>query len=149
MDQTKEPGIHLVGVVVEHIRFDDIKAGSAKPKDLQFGITIERRPSDTTGEVVLRWSVRPVATAGEESSFSLDVAIAGRFQVDAANPNMPLEEFLRVNGPALLVPFAREAVANITSRSRHGVVYLPAVNVLSVVHRAEEAHKSLAAKGQA
>lgn len=139
MDETREPGIRLAGVVVEYIRFDDMRAGEARPKNLQFGLVIERRSGEApnVAEAVLRFTLKP--GEGDVSAFFLEVALAGRFEQDAENPNMPLEGFLRINGPALLVPFARELIANISTRSRHGLVLLPAINVVALVQRTESA----------
>jgi preprotein translocase subunit SecB len=137
MDEKKEPGIRLVGVVVEHIQFDDMKAGEQKPKDLKIGLHIERRIGPESSEAVLNWRLQSADPA--TATFFLEVTIAGRFEVDSPNPNMPLDVFLRVNGPALVVPFAREIIANITARSRHGIVFLPAINVVEAVQQAEAA----------
>jgi len=139
VDETREPGIRLAGVVVEQIRFDDMKAGEMRPKNLQFGLLIERRPGETpsVAEAVLRFTLRP--GEGDVSTFYLEIALAGRFEQDADNANMPLDAFLRINGPALLVPFARELIANVTARSRHGLVLLPAINVVALVQRTESA----------
>ena len=135
MDERKEPGIRLAGIVVEHIRFDDLQAGEPKPKNLQIGLQIERRPGPESSEAVLKWRVESAEEGA--TNFFLEVTIAGRFEVDSPNPNMPLDQFLRVNGPALVVPFAREVIANITARSRHGIVFLPAINVIAAVQQAE------------
>jgi len=123
--------------VVEHLQFYDIRSGESIPKDHVVKLGIERRLTEgaVVAEVVLHFAIRPKGE--EQSAFYLEVDLAGRFEQEAATQNMALEPFLKVNGPALLVPFLREVVANITFRSRHGVMLLPAINVAALVQRDE------------
>ena len=139
MDATKEPGIRITGIVVEHLRFDDITIGQLPTTDHVFQIKIERRQIEgaTVGEAVLHFFMKP--KEGVESSFYFEADVAGRFETSGDDANMQLETFLKINGPAQLVPFLREIVANITFRSRHGVVLLPAINVIALVQREETA----------
>lgn len=145
MDETKEPGIRPTGIVVERIRFDDIRLTDARPKNLRFAYRIERRRIDERqAEVVIHHSLRSApATEGQppEGPFALDLSLAVRFSADE-DVEMALDEFLRFNGPAQVMPFVREMVANITVRSRHGLVLLPSVNVVALVRRDESTAES-------
>jgi preprotein translocase subunit SecB len=78
-----------------------------------------------------------IASPAKPEPVSLEISIAGRFEQDLSAPNMGLDEFCRVNGPTLLMPFVRELVLNLTVRSRHGPVILPPINVVDLVHREE------------
>lgn len=64
--------------------------------------------------------------------------MTGRFEAIEQTPNLSLQEFATVNGPAIVMPFVREVVANITARSRNGIVLLPAMNVLALAERQPE-----------
>lgn len=46
--------------------------------------------------------------------------------------NFPLAQYVESHGPALLMPFVREAVANLTGRGRFGPVWLHPVNLLAM-----------------
>lgn len=142
MDTAKEPGILFLGVVVERIRFDDIPSGVAVPQDVQYQIGIQRREFDEgkTAEITLNMRVFGGA---DVAKFNLEVSVSARFQPDEENANMALSEFLRSQAPALVMPFVRELVANITFRSRRGLVLLPPINVLALVQR-EEAERATA-----
>jgi preprotein translocase subunit SecB len=141
VDETREPGIRLASIVIEHLHFDDIRAGDRPPNDHLYMLSIERRSTEqpNIGDAVLHFAMKP--KDDEASTFQLTVDVVGRFEADPSNPNLGLETFLKVNGPALLVPFLREMVANITFRSRHGVVLLPAINVVALVQREDGAPK--------
>ncbi len=141
MDESREPGIRLTSIVVEHLSFDDIRAGDRPPKDHLYNLAIERRSTEQAhiADVVLHFAMKP--KDDDASSFQLTADVVGRFEADPGAPNMALPAFLKVNGPAFLVPFLREVVANITFRSRHGPVLLPAINVLALVQREDGAPK--------
>lgn len=141
MDKEREPGIRLTGVVVERIRFDDLPAGANRPKELEYKFRIERRHGhdELSAEAVIHLAMR--AADGVQSPFSLELSVAGRFEADAVSPNMRMQDYMRWNGPAAVMPFVREVVVNITARSRHGPVFLPAVNVVALVRREEEEAK--------
>ena len=47
--------------------------------------------------------------------------------------NFELEAYLKSNGWALLFPFVREALANLTGRGRFGPIWMNPVNVLALV----------------
>jgi preprotein translocase subunit SecB len=51
---------------------------------------------------------------------------------------MDLNEFAKTNGPALVMPFVREIIANITARSRNGIVLMPPINVVALTERHAE-----------
>jgi len=136
VDTAKEPGIIFLGVVVERIRFDDIPSGVSAPQDLQYQVGIQRRElqDPKAAEIILNMRVFGGA---DVAKFNLEVSVSARFQPDESSANMPLSEFLKSQAPALVMPFVRELVANITFRSRRGLVLLPPINVLALVQREE------------
>jgi preprotein translocase subunit SecB len=141
VDETREPGIRMTGVVVERVRFDDIKVGEQRPRSLRYVYRIERRPFEEEGlaEVALHHSIRTASVDDQpDVSFALDLTVAARFEADEGS-EMTLGDFLRFNGPAQLVPFVREMVANLSARSRHGLILLPSVNIIALVRRDEAA----------
>jgi len=52
--------------------------------------------------------------------------------VDQVAPNMPLDRYFTTSGAALLYPFVRQVVADLTSRGRFGPVWLNPMNVTAV-----------------
>jgi preprotein translocase subunit SecB len=139
-ERTKEPGIRFAGVAVDRVRFDDLHVGEKPPKDLSFEFAIRRKFWATPAAVDITVSVRAVPSDNEDSPshFSLEVSVTGRFEPAEENPNVPLDQFAKFNGPAQVIPFVREFVANLTARSRRGLVLIPPMNVIALMEREAE-----------
>ena len=45
---------------------------------------------------------------------------------------MSLNEFIKVNAPALMMPYIRETISNITIRSGLKPVIIPPINIISM-----------------
>ncbi|MFL5483248.1 MAG: hypothetical protein ACJ8AK_13795 [Gemmatimonadaceae bacterium] len=105
---TPHPANFSIGVSLQYYR-------STVPGRAGVGVTVATDPTDQT--VLYHFQVEMVALAGE---------ILGE-------PNMPISEFMR--GPALvaLVPFLREAIANLTMRGRFGPVWLHPMNLQQIL----------------
>ena len=58
------------------------------------------------------------------------VKIAGRFELNGDVPEDELLRFVRTNAPAILFPYARETLSNLTGRGPFGKYLLPPLNVL-------------------
>lgn len=137
MDTSREPGIRLSGIVVDRIRFDDLEVGNAPVRNLQFEVSLSRKIWKAPPSLDVTIAIR-IAAPEPSAKFALEIAMTGRFEPIEQTPNLSLQEFAAVNGPAIVMPFVREAVANITARSRNGIVLLPAVNVVALAERQPE-----------
>ena len=132
MDRTKQPGIEIGQVVVERAVFehrDDYLTLPANTKvealPLQLRVQYGTDPTKQHGaikvEINTDRSQRPI--------YVVEVVIVGLVRVLEGSANMPIEQYATVNGAALLLPFARELVANLTSRGRFGPVWLQPINL--------------------
>jgi preprotein translocase subunit SecB len=130
---TYHSGIQFTGVVVDRLVFSDLTPGEKKPPSLEFSYGIRRRSYTEPDSVEVSISVKIGPPAGMISRFSLDAEVTGRFQRLENATGMTLEEFAKTNAPALVMPYAREVITNITARSRHGTIFMPPVNVFALV----------------
>jgi preprotein translocase subunit SecB len=73
-------------------------------------------------------------SSSKEHSDSAGVTIAGTFRALDQVP-VPLGEFVRVHGPAILLPYAREMISQLTSRGPFGQFLLAPINVLEMMER--------------
>ncbi len=65
--------------------------------------------------------------------YEFDVIVAATISVEDGAENMSIEEYaLGGSGRALLYPFAREAVANLTGRGRFGPLWLHPFNFIAL-----------------
>ena len=136
-ESPKAPGFHFNSVVVDSLRLVDLEPGQSRPPTLSFSIKFRRRMvTEPQGvEVTVIVSIFPQ----EGSSFRLDAEITGRFERVEGDQVLSLEDFARLNGPALVMPYAREIVTSITGRTRHGVIIFPPVNIVQAVAEEEAA----------
>jgi preprotein translocase subunit SecB len=106
----------------------------ADPETPRAAVVVDR-------QISFNWDWRPVSPLRFEVAISLSgeptteipeqiaVRIVGVFSAESANVNVPLGEFLRVNAPAILFPFAREVISTLTGRGPFGTFHLNPVNV--------------------
>lgn len=78
--------------------------------------------------------VRMVIKTDNETKphYEFEVIVAATISVEDGAENMSIEEYVRGGaGRALLYPFAREAVANLTGRGRFGPLWLHPFNFMA------------------
>ncbi len=131
--QHQNPGIHFSSVVVDRLAFTDIGPDERKPDSLQFNFGIQRRRFEDESLREVSVVVRILPALGQTSRLSLDAVVTGRFQKLDGPGVMAFDEFAKANAPALVMPYVRELVTNITARSRHGAIIFPPVNVVKLV----------------
>lgn len=125
------PGVHFTAIALDRVVFFDMQPGAPRPPSLKFVFSISRSPADPSLDVTLALRIEPVGEA--ETNFGLEAAMTAHFE-RVEGPNViSIEDFAKVNGPALIVPYLRELVTNLTARSRHGPIIFPTVNVHALV----------------
>lgn len=84
---------------------------------------------EPTFEVRLAASVEP----SPERDDYIAAHVVGRFRVIQPSPTVPIVNFVRLQGPAILLPFLRQAISGVTSNSYYGTYYLPMINVIEMM----------------
>ena len=133
--KTKQPGINFKGVYLTKLNFDMPKVG---PKDFKYDIDFEVRhdinPSQTKLMTILH------VTLYKNCYFD----IVGVFFVNEKERNVSLKQFAEHNAPALLIPFAREIIHNLTSKTMLPTLLLPPINLVALMkakYRAKKVNK--------
>jgi preprotein translocase subunit SecB len=85
--------------------------------------------SDRMFDVSLIVSLEP----SDERWESVRVRLVGRFRVEEHPLSVPLEDFVKLQAPAILLPYAREVVTSLTARGFYGPYFLPAINVVRLM----------------
>jgi preprotein translocase subunit SecB len=138
MDPNKQPGITLQTVFLREAGFShrsDPLAGLPTEMASSHGkadIQIELL-SSTDGHVAVgvRATDDPTDASGR---YHFDVEMIAVLSPLVGSENMPLEDFALKNSAALLYPFVREAVANLTGRGRFGPVWLNPFNIAAALN---------------
>ena len=136
MDTSKQPGVNFKGVELQALRF---KRLGPVPAQILFGPTISMEAllseDEREMEFHLTMNVFAGVPAADNPPAELEVTLAGHFAV-AGEGNMSLRVFGKENAPALLFPYVREILSNITSRTALPMLNLAPINVVALVqHR--------------
>lgn len=75
---------------------------------------------------------------GKVAPYNVDIEIAGVFSIISDMPVADREDFVRVNGCAVLYGAIRDQVLTLTSRSARGPLMLPTVNFLDYRRNVKE-----------
>ena len=67
------------------------------------------------------------------SGYNLEVEYGAFFDLKGNFEKEDIERISKVNGPAILFPYVREYVSDLTRRAGHEPVYLPAINFIKSV----------------
>ena len=89
-----------------------------------FGWDWRRVPSGEF-EVLIDLAVYPT----ENRPQYVSVSTVGRFRQVGPAPSVPLEDFVTRQAVAILLPYARQFLSNLTANSEAGCYYLPTINV--------------------
>lgn len=65
----------------------------------------------------------------------VEFAVSGRFRLGDKPFSLPFKDFLRFNGPALLMPYARQILGTITAQGFYGPYYIQPINVVELMRQ--------------
>jgi preprotein translocase subunit SecB len=140
MNQEQQPGIELVSLFLESGHFSHaVNPMEPLPEDIRgianatVGVTLFEGRENTRA---IRLSISNDSHTKGRYLFSVD--IVAEFRVIQGHENMPLDEYVATNGAALLFPFAREAIANLTSRGRFGPIWLNPANLFALAQQGKQ-----------
>lgn len=138
MDKTKAPGIRFLNVILKDINF------SRKPKienEYEININFKSNTQLSDDKKNLIFEINTSLNDLKSNAFNLSFTMVGFFDIDKDNENMPLENFANNNAPALMIPYIREVIHNITLRSGLKPIIIPPLNIISITKRDDEEKK--------
>ncbi|MFA5015468.1 MAG: protein-export chaperone SecB [Actinomycetota bacterium] len=121
MDKKKQPGIRFIRVLLTKLIYE---LPEVKPEEFKYNFSC-RDSSKIKGKTL-------ICTLYIELYDRFQLELTGIFETIEGQENMGLKDFAKVNAPALLMPFAREIISNITSRTPLPYLILPPINVLAI-----------------
>lgn len=69
----------------------------------------------------------------KEAPETVSIGIVGEFLVQGSVPSMNFRNFVQTAAPAILFPYLRQIISELTGRGPHGPYYLPSVNVVRMM----------------
>jgi len=131
MDKNKQPGINFETCFVKEITFKREPLFSKKyDLDIKFNNTNYFNKEKTNCTTELQADIQD-----KNGSFKIDITVIGIFSVNEDEQNMTLEHFIENNSMAMIFPYLREAIADITRRSGLNAVLLPPINIKAILDK--------------
>jgi preprotein translocase subunit SecB len=129
-------GVTLLAVHVRELRFVDNReqSGQAEFPPSEVNIEINTAVSTDGKDGTVRLGVTFAPQADVPPFRELYALIEGQFRQESSAV-IPMNEFVNRQGPVILMPFARDAIATATIKTRFGAVLLPPINVAAMIER--------------
>jgi preprotein translocase subunit SecB len=139
-----ETGFELISIAL-------IKSTFERPIELNF---VEEEVATNTGfkvafheeeepipRIVVSLTVTINVPTGGEESMSASAMMLGIFHINGSPEIDIIKSFGNVNAPAILYPFAREVIANLTMRADVPPVLLPTMNFAAAYQHSQQVKK--------
>lgn len=128
MDKSKQPGIRFDRVFLSKLKFT---LPQVPPDKFKYSLNMSSSYKIDSEKLIYSIDVQLY------DGFELEMT--GIFSIVKDKENLNLEKFVQVNAPALLMPFVRELISNVTSRTPLPHFLLPPVNILALSKKIEAA----------
>jgi preprotein translocase subunit SecB len=116
-----------------YLRSAELKAvpppSEAKSHNVSFGWDWRFLKEPRAFEVLLTLAIEP----SKEHPYSASVEAVGRFRQNSDAPAVEFERFVTLQAVAILLPYVRQYLTNLTVNTRAGAYYLPSVNVAELM----------------
>lgn len=126
----------LSGYLLDRVYISEAKLEPQKPVDenepepvVNFGWDWRYSSDRSAFEVRLTLVIEPAK--GRAYRASIDTI--GRFQAVVDQPSVPVDQFVRLQAVAILLPYARQHLTNLTVNTRPGAYYLPSLNITELM----------------
>lgn len=107
------------------------------PEELQLGISLATRErGDDRADVELTVRIEPDDEG--QQPYAVTATYLGRFRFGDLPEGLEKESFVERNAAAIMLPFVREAISNLTSRGAYGPLLLPPINVVAMLDQERE-----------
>ena len=125
MNKNKQPGIRFNGVFLSKLNYE---LPQIEPKKFKYNLNFLDTYKIEEKKLIYTLAIQLY------DRFQLE--LTGIFETIEGEENLDLEQFAKVNAPALLMPFAREVISNITSRTPLPHLLLPPINIIAMKNKA-------------
>jgi preprotein translocase subunit SecB len=133
-----------MGITINNILLTelDFKRAPTFPENVNYTFQIEVGENYKSGQDTAQVFLK-VTIEDENKSMALKCCMLGIFHIqDEATLPLTVEDFLRINAPALLYPYVREVVSSTTQRSGMKPVYIPVCNFKEMYDKKKEEEKT-------
>lgn len=129
MENNKElkSGFEINGIILLESNFrrtPEVEFSDGTDDDLDISVNV-----DTTGNmVVVEETVSFIRRFEEIEQVTIVVKMVGLFEKIGDESSLKIENFANVNGPAIIFPFIREHISNLSLKAGIGAIVIPPIN---------------------
>ena len=129
MDKDKQPGISFDGIILVE---DDFKRDPEVPdgSNISFGIEVDHTKIDSKLNVEVSANLELVHN--DKNVVIMKSRFIGIFSTIEGEENMDIDDFVKYNAVALMIPYTREHISSITLKAGIDPIILPPINVYSL-----------------
>lgn len=134
MDVTKQPGIRCKNIILMNSVFHREEKYSVQKvsNQINFDQNIEISEDQKNAVVSLKVILTQKSEEFETEQLRLEATYSGIFQVDGENANMTLDSFCENSAPAILVPYIRQHIHELSVKASIPVILLPPINITAI-----------------
>jgi preprotein translocase subunit SecB len=131
MDKNKQPGIRTNAIMLiesKFVRFPEI------PSSIETVCSFDYKYNcfpDGSGQGELTLNSSGKCSGSETLIYTAEIKYLGVFQMDTNEPNMEIEDFMRVNASAHIFPYLREFLSSLSVRAGLPTIILPPMNIMA------------------
>lgn len=133
MNKNQQPGIAFDAILLAKMNFER-KPYLKEDLEIEVNFTAKRSNDGKKGSVEIKTDLQ--LKKEDETFVNLTLVHVGVFSV-TNTPNMPLEQFLEFNAPALIFPYIRKEISSITCSAGLAPVVLPPMNIIAMIKQSE------------
>jgi preprotein translocase subunit SecB len=141
MSEAKQPEIRLVNVFLATTHFehhaDYLKIPSSTKVEVGFSMTVTVAGANDGKASIITIAIK--TRDDPEALYRFHVELTGIMEGDMTNPDAAVQEHLTKQGAAMLFPFLREAVANLTGRGHFGAIWLKPFDTATMTLQTQDA----------
>ena len=134
MNKTKQPGISFEKIVFEKVNLKVNPEISFEDEELSLGQNFQVDRIFDSSKRNLKLTLKIIVSFGVKSPpMDISATATGYFSIDKATPVENLEKYGDVQAASLLMPFIREMIANLTSRTIYPPILIPPINMIAAM----------------
>ena len=141
--QNRSAKVQVLGQYIRDFSFENIMvqkgiSGEVNPEiSVQVSLDAKKRAKGSHYDVVCKYSVSSKNRGTEETLFLLELEYGGLFQIENL-PDPQLHQFLLIECPRLLFPFARRIVADTTREGGFPPLNLELIDFAAIYRKVAE-----------
>ena len=137
MDINKQPGINFKGIILAEERFWRLpNAPIDSSVNVQFEFSAQKNETNGNYYAELKTILKMLHERNEV--LSLECTFVGIFSYIKREENINMDDFIKYNCPALMLPYVREHISSVTLKAGMKPVLLAPINIIALLNKKKE-----------